>query len=500
MALARPPSVVHHRRAHAVRPYPFPHEMPYEESMTDVQDQTIATTTDTRAATMDKIVALCKRRGFVFPGSDIYGGLANTSDYGPLGVELKNNIKRLWWRTYVHLRRDMVGLDSGILMHPRVWEASGHVVNFTDPLVDCKTCKSRFRADHLVEEKLGVADAAGLSPDQLTSLIREANPPCPHCGNRTLTDARRFNMMFQTTIGPVSATGTQVYLRPETAQGIFVQYKNLLATQRQKLPFGVAQIGKVFRNEITPGNFIFRLLEFEQMEIEYFVKPDDGPAAFDEWLAAMWTWIRRLGLREECVRIREHGAEELSHYSTRTLDFEYLFPGTLGWRELYGLANRTDFDLRSHQEASGEDLRYFDQATNTRYLPHVIEPTFGVDRTFLTVLLDAYDEEQTVDVNGKPDTRVLLRLAPRLAPVKAAVLPLAKKPELTAVAAQLHTTLQDAIDGPVDYDETANIGKRYRRQDEIGTPFCITVDFDTLEDGAVTVRDRDTTAQQRIAI
>ncbi|MDQ4099178.1 MAG: glycine--tRNA ligase [Chloroflexota bacterium] len=468
--------------------------------MTTVEDQTAVTTSETRAATMEKIVALAKRRGFVFPGSDIYGGLANTWDYGPLGVELKRNIKRLWWRTFVHLRRDMVGLDAGILMHPRVWEASGHVVNFTDPLVDCKTCKSCFRADHFVEEKLSVADAAGMSPDQLTAIIREANPPCPTCGNRTLTDARRFNMMFQTTIGPVSETGTAVYLRPETAQGIFVQYKNLLATQRQKLPFGVAQIGKAFRNEITPGNFIFRLLELEQMEIEYFVKPENGPAAFDEWLAAMWAWVRTIGLRDDHIRIREHGADELSHYSSRTLDFEYLFPGSMGWRELYGLANRTDFDLRSHQEASGVDLRYFDQAENTRYLPHVIEPTFGVDRTFLTLLLDAYDEEQTVDVNGRPDTRVLLRLAPRLAPIKAAVLPLARKPELTTIAADLHATLQEQIDAPIDYDETANIGKRYRRQDEIGTPFCFTVDFDTLNDQAVTVRDRDTTEQQRIPL
>ncbi|MBA2278571.1 MAG: glycine--tRNA ligase [Chloroflexia bacterium] len=467
--------------------------------MIDVQNQTAPNTKD-RAATMDKIVALSKRRGFVFPGSDIYGGLANTWDYGPLGVELKNNIKRLWWRTFVHLRRDMVGLDAGILMHPRVWEASGHVVNFTDPLVDCKTCKARFRADHLVEERLGVVDAAEKSPDELTALIRAANSPCPNCGNRTLTDARRFNMMFQTTIGPVSETGTPVYLRPETAQGIFVQYKNLLATQRVKLPFGVGQIGKAFRNEITPGNFIFRVLELEQMEIEYFVKPEEGPAAFEAWLAEMHAWVALIGLRDDHVRVREHGKEELSHYSSRTLDFEYLFPGTMGWRELYGLANRTDFDLRSHQEASGEDLRYFDQAANTRYLPHVIEPTFGVDRTFLTVLLDAYDEEETVDVNGKPDTRVLLRLSPRLAPFKAAVLPLAKKPELTTVATSLFETLQAELDAPVGYDETANIGKRYRRQDEIGTPFCVTVDFDTLADQAVTIRDRDTTAQERIPI
>jgi glycyl-tRNA synthetase len=453
-----------------------------------------------RAATMEKIVALSKRRGFVFPGSDIYGGLANTWDFGPLGVELRNNIKQLWWKTFVQRRRDMVGLDSGILMHPRVWEASGHVVNFNDPLIDCRTCKARFRADHVLEEKLGITDAATKTPEEMSAILREANLACPNCGNRTLTDARQFNMMFSTSIGPVSETGTQVYLRPETAQGIFVQYKNILATSRQKLPFGVGQIGKSFRNEITPGNFVFRLLEFEQMEIEYFVKPEESAAQFESWLEAMQGWIDLIGLSPEHVRVREHDENERSFYSSRTVDFEYLFPGSMGWKELYGLANRTDYDLGRHQEVSGEDLRYFDQATNTRYLPHVIEPALGVDRTFLTVLLDAYDEEETVDVNGKPDTRVLLKLSPRLAPYKAAVLPLAKKPELTSVAWELFEQLQGATGALVDYDETANIGKRYRRQDEIGTPFCFTVDFDSLEDGAVTVRDRDTTAQERISI
>jgi glycyl-tRNA synthetase len=323
---------------------------------------------------------------------------------------------------------------------------------------------------------------------------------CPNCGNRTLTDARQFNMMFSTTIGPVSETGNKVFLRPETAQGIFVQYKNLLATSRQKLPFGVGQIGKAFRNEITPGNFIFRVLEFEQMEIEYFVKPDDAPGQFDAWVAAMQEWVDLIGLSPEHVRVREHSKEELSHYSTRTIDFEYNFPGSMGWKELYGLANRTDFDLRQHQEFSGEDLRYFDQAANDRYLPYVIEPTMGVDRTFITVMLDAYDEEETVDVNGKADTRVVLRISPRLAPYKAAVLPLAKKPELTSVAHDLYAQIQDATGAMIDYDETSNIGKRYRRQDEIGTPFCVTVDFDSLEDGAVTVRDRDTMAQERVSM
>jgi glycyl-tRNA synthetase len=453
-----------------------------------------------RPATMEKIVALSKRRGFVFPGSDIYGGLANTWDFGPLGVELKNNIKQLWWKTFIHKRRDMVGLDAGILMHPKVWEASGHVVNFNDPLVDCRTCRSRFRADHLLEQKLGLSNAEGMSPEEMSVLLREANLACPHCGNRTLTEARQFNMMFRTTIGPVSETGLEVYLRPETAQGIFVQYKNIMSSSRVKIPFGVGQIGKSFRNEITPGNFIFRVLEFEQMEIEYFFPPEEGDTYFEAMLEAMNEWTRLIGLNPEHLRVREHAQEKLSHYSTRTADIEYLFPGSLGWGELYGLANRTDFDLRSHQEASGVDLRYFDQANNVRYLPHVIEPTFGVERTFLTVLLDAYDEEETVDVNGKADIRVLLRLDPKIAPFKAAILPLAKKPELTSLAWSIYERVQDELGVLIDYDETANIGKRYRRQDEIGTPFCFTVDFESLEDHALTVRDRDTTAQERISI
>lgn len=454
----------------------------------------------TRAATMEKVAALCKRRGYVFPGSEIYGGLANTWDYGPLGVELKNNIKQLWWRTFVHRRRDIVGIDAGILMHPRVWEASGHVSGFSDPLVDCKTCRNRFRADHLIEEKLGI-HAEGKTIEEMTRLIQEANLPCPVCGNRTLTDARQFNLMFRTTIGPVEETGVQVYLRPETAQAMFVQFKNILATARVKLPFGIAQVGKGFRNEITPGNFIFRDIEFDMMEIEYFVRPEDGEAKFDEWLAAMRDWVRLIGLRDEHVRVREHSQEELSHYSSRTVDFEYDFPGSMGWKELYGLANRTDFDLSRHQEFSGEDLTYFDQERGgARYIPHVIEPTFGVERTMITVLLDAYDEEETVDVNGKPDTRVLLRLHPRIAPYKAAVLPLMKKPELAGVARDLFQRLEAETPYLVDYDESGNIGKRYRRQDEAGTPFCFTVDYETLDDNAVTVRDRDTTAQERIPL
>ena len=453
----------------------------------------------TRAASMDKIAALCKRRGFIFPGSEIYGGLANTWDFGPLGVELKNNVKALWWRTFVQRRRDIVGLDAGILMHPKVWEASGHVVNFNDPLVDCKTCKSRFRADHLIEDRLKI-NAEGKTPDEMSVILREANPPCPHCGNRTLTDARQFNMMFRTTIGPVEETGVQVYLRPETAQAMFVQYKNVLATARVKLPFGIGQIGKAFRNEITPGQFIFRDIEFDQMEIEYFVKPEDGAAQFESWLEAMRRWVELIGLSAENVRIREHEAAELSHYSSRTVDFEYRFPEPMGWKELYGLANRTDFDLKQHQEHSGEDLRYFEQETGDRFLPHVIEPTFGVERTLLVLLLDAYDEEETTDVNGKADTRVLLRLSPRVAPIKAAILPLMKRPELTEIARELFATVERETGYLVDYDETANIGKRYRRQDEIGTPFCLTVDYDTLNDASVTVRDRDTTDQHRLPI
>jgi glycyl-tRNA synthetase len=452
-----------------------------------------------RVVTMDKVAALCKRRGFIFPGSDIYGGLANTWDYGPLGVELKRNVKDLWWRTFVHQRRDIVGIDAGILMHPRVWEASGHVEGFNDPLVDCRTCKSRLRADHIIADRLG-QHVEGMSPAQMSEIIRDAKLKCPVCGNATLTDARQFNMMFRTTIGPLEETGTEVYLRPETAQAMFVQYKNILATGRVKVPFGIAQIGKAFRNEITPGNFIFRLLEFEQMEIEYFVKPDEAAESFETWVAAMEAWLRLIGVRESFLRIREHGADELSHYSSRTIDFEYEFPGTMGWRELYGLANRTDFDLTRHQAASGEDLQYFDQAENRRYIPYVIEPTFGVDRTCLTLLIDAYDEEETIDVNGKPDTRVVLRLNPRVAPYKAAVLPLMKKPELTPPARALFDSLTAESRWLIDYDETGNIGKRYRRQDEIGTPFCFTIDFETLDDNSVTVRHRDNMSQERLAI
>jgi len=448
---------------------------------------------------MEKVAALCKRRGFVFPGSDIYGGLANTWDYGPLGAELKRNVKELWWRMFVHGRRDVVGLDGGILMHPRVWEASGHVEGFNDLLVDCRTCKSRFRGHHLIDERLG-EHAAGQSPAEVTAMMAAAGLKCRVCGNATLTEARQFNMMFRTTIGPIEETGTVVYLRPETAQAMFVQYENVVATGRVKVPFGIAQIGKAFRNEITPGNFIFRLLEFEQMEIEYFTRPDEAAEAFEVWLQAMQEWLDHIGVKGDFVRVREHAADELSHYSSRTVDFEYQFPGSMGWRELYGLANRTDFDLTQHQNASGQDLQYFDQAENRKDIPYVIEPTFGVDRTILTLLIDAYDEEATADVNGKADVRTVLRLHPRVAPYKAAVLPLLKKPELVAPAQELFDAIRAETGALIEYDESGNIGKRYRRQDEIGTPFCFTIDFDTLEDATVTVRHRDDMSQERIPL
>ena len=444
---------------------------------------------------MDTIGALAKRRGFVYQGSDIYGGLANTWDFGPLGVELRNNIKREWWRMFVQQRRDMVGLDGGILMNARVWQASGHVENFTDPLIDCRSCRNRFRADHLIETKSG-ASVEGATPEELTRVIEELGVNCPVCGKRDWTVARRFNLMFQTHIGPVAEEGTRVYLRPETAQAIFVQYKNILQTMRVKLPFGVAQIGKAFRNEITPGNFIFRLLEFEQMEIEYFIRPEGWETCFEEWLAAQQQWLAGIGIKSENLRLAEHPKEKLSHYSKRTVDIEYRFP--FGWGELYGLAYRTDFDLSQHQTHSGEDLTYFDQETGERFLPHVIEPTFGVDRTLLVALLDAYDEEETRDINGKPYTRVVLRLHPRLAPYKAAVLPLMKKPELTVVADDVARDLAALL--PIEHDVTGGIGKRYRRQDEIGTPFCVTIDYDTLEDRTVTVRERDSMAQERVPV
>lgn len=444
---------------------------------------------------MDTIVALAKRRGFVFPGSEIYGGLANTWDYGPLGAELRRNIKNAWWYFFVQLRRDIVGLDGSILLHPRAWEASGHVDEFNDPLIDCRNCQTRYRADTLIEELLG-RSVEGATTDEMTRIIREANLACPVCGQRDWTEVRQFNLMFRTFLGPVEASGTHAFLRPETAQAIFLDYRNVLQSSRVKIPFGIAQIGKAFRNEITPGNFIFRLLEFEQMEIEYFIRPEGWEPIFDEWLQQMQAFFRFIGLGEARLRQREHGPEELSHYSKRTVDFEFEFP--FGWKELCGLAYRTDFDLRRHQEYSGVDLTYFDQATGERFLPHVVEPTMGVERLMLALMVDAYHEEDAVDVAGKPYRRVVLRFHPRMAPYKAAVLPLMKKPELVAKANEVWDLLRPEF--PTDYDETQSIGRRYRRQDEIGTPFCVTIDYDTLEDDSVTIRDRDSMEQVRVPI
>jgi glycyl-tRNA synthetase len=428
----------------------------------------------TDVVTMDKIVSLCKRRGFVFPSSEIYGGLGSTYDYGHYGVLLKNAVKNAWWAAML-ARDDVVALDSAILQHPRVWEASGHVAGFTDPLVDCRTCKQRFRADHL---------------DQLACGRKPSKHPgeTPECD---LTEARHFNLMFETTVGPVKDAGATAYLRPETAQGIFVNFKNVLQFSRKKPPFGIAQIGKSFRNEITPGNFIFRTREFEQMEMEFFVPPADADRWFQHWIDERYGWYTGLGIRPDHLRVRVHDADELSHYSSATSDIEYLYP--IGWSELEGVANRGDFDLRQHAQHSGEKLEYVDSATGARYVPHVIEPAAGADRALLAFLVDAYDEEE---VEG--DTRVVLRLHPRLAPVKAAVLPLVRKDGQPELARELFDALR--VTAQCEYDEGGSIGKRYRRQDEIGTPWCITIDHQSLEDRTVTVRDRDSLAQDRVPI
>jgi len=447
------------------------------------------------AVTLEALASLCKRRGFVFAGSELYGGLANTFDFGPLGVELRNNIKQAWWQHFVRERPDIVGLDGGILMSPRVWEASGHVDEFNDPMTDCRECRNRYRADTLIEDTLGTS-AESMTHAEMSKVIQETPIACPNCGKVSWTPVRAFNMMFRTQIGVVDETATTIYMRPETAQAIFVQYKNVMQSSRVKIPFGIAQIGKVFRNEITPGNFIFRLLEFEQMEIEYFIEPEGWEPVFESWLDEQEKFVYSLGVRPDRIRRREHVAEELSHYSKRTVDLEYLYP--IGWKELTGLAYRYDFDLNQHQQASGEDLTYFDQANNRRYLPHVVEPTMGVDRLMLMVLCDAYEEEETVDAKGEPATRVVMRLHPRIAPYQVAVLPLSKKPELSAVAEPIFAELRKRFS--CEYDETQAIGRRYRRQDEIGTPFCVTVDFDSLEDNAVTVRERDSMEQVRVPI
>jgi glycyl-tRNA synthetase len=445
---------------------------------------------------MEKVVSLCKRRGFVFPGSEIYGGLANTWDLGPLGVELKNNIQQAWWNFFVRSRKDMVGIDAAILMNPKVWESSGHVANFNDAQVDCKACKKRFRADHLVEDALENVKVEGLSPADLSKLIQENNIKCPECGEKQFTDVRQFNLLFQTHIGPTSSDNAPVYLRGEIAQGMFVNFKNVQTTTRKKIPFGIAAAGKAFRNEITPGNFIFRTLEFDLMEFEYFIKEEMWQDKFEYWLTEMHKWLEVVGLKKENTRVREHEQKELSHYSKRTVDIEYKTP--FGWKELYGLAYRTNFDLTNHTKASGEDMSYFDQETNEKYIPHVLEPTFGLSRTILMVLLDAYTEEEVKEGSEGNETRIVLKLKPSIAPFKAAILPLMKKEELVAKADEIFNTLSNKF--ALDYDVSGSIGKRYRRQDEIGTPYAITIDFDTLKDDSVTVRDRDTLKQDRIKI
>lgn len=444
--------------------------------------------------TMEKIISLAKRRGYVFPGSDIYGGLANSWDYGPLGVELKNNIKKLWWKSFVSARLDVVGLDSAILMNPDIWKASGHLAGFSDPLMDCKKCKVRHRADKLIEEKLEslgreVSEAAGLDHLALKGMIDELGIDCPKCGAHDYTDIREFNLMFKTFQGVTEDQSSVVYLRPETAQGIFVNFKHLTNTSRKRIPFGVAQIGKAFRNEITPGNFTFRTREFEQMEMEYFCKPEASLEAHEYWKTFCMAWLKDLGMQDELLRLRDHNDDELSHYSDATSDIEFQFP--FGWGELWGIAHRGDFDLTQHQEHSKKDLSYHDPVTNEKYLPHVIEPSLGADRVALAFLLSAY-EEQTIG----EDTRVVLKLHPKLAPVKVAVLPLSKK--LNESAMKIFELL--APHWPCDFDESQSIGKRYRRQDEVGTPYCITYDFDSEDDQAVTVRERDSMEQERIQI
>ena len=431
-------------------------------------------TTSNPELQFETLVSLCKRRGFVFPSSEIYGGIGGFWDYGPLGVELKNNIKRLWWSAMVQERDDVVGIDASIIMNPRVWEASGHVATFTDPMVDCKNCKHRFRADHLESDV------------------------CPDCGAKgQFTEARPFNLMFRTYVGPVEETASQVYLRPETAQAMFTNFENVVTSTRRKLPFGIAQIGRSFRNEITPGNFIFRLREFEVMEMEFFCKPGTDEHWHQHWLEERLAWFKRLGVREENLRLREHEKDELSHYSKATYDIEYHY-AALGWSELEGIANRTDFDLSAHAKAAGKALTYFDEETNEHIVPYVIEPAVGVDRTFLVLLYDAYREEEAPTASGGTETRNYLKLHPSVAPVKVAVLPLSRNEKLGPVSRDVHKRLRPHF--MTQFDDAQSIGRRYRRQDEIGTPLCVTIDFDTLDDNAVTIRERDSMAQTRVRL
>ena len=448
--------------------------------------------------TMDKIVALCKTRGFIFPGSEIYGGLANTWDYGPLGVELKNNVKKAWWKKFVQENKYNVGLDAAILMNPQTWVASGHLAGFSDPLMDCRECHERFRADKLIEDWCAENGYTlekpidAFSQAEMKDFVEEHNIPCPTCGKHNFTDIRQFNLMFKTFQGVTEDAKNTVYLRPETAQGIFTNFVSVQRTTRKKLPFGIAQIGKSVRNEITPGNFIFRVREFEQMELEFFCKPGTDLEWFNYWRSFCRDWLLAIGLKEENIRLRDHDPEELCFYSKATTDFEFLFP--FGWGELWGVADRTDYDLTQHQTVSGKDLTYFDQETNEHYIPYVVEPSLGVERTVLSVLCDAYDEE-VIDAE-KNDTRVVMHLHPALAPFKAAVLPLSKK--LSDKADEIYCELSKYFS--VDFDEAGSIGKRYRRQDEVGTPLCITYDFESENDGCVTVRDRDSMEQVRIPI
>ena len=460
---------------------------------------------DNSLKTMDKIVALCKNRGFVYAGSEIYGGLANTWDYGPLGVEMKQNIKDAWRKKFIQENKYNVGLDSAILMNPQTWVASGHLGGFSDPLMDCKQCHTRHRADKLIEDYVfanGLDDnPAGWDDQQLMDYIKEHNIACPDCGAHDFTDIRKFNLMFKTFQGVTEDSKSELYLRPETAQGIFVNFENIQRTTRRKVPFGVAQIGKSFRNEITPGNFIFRVREFEQMELEFFCKPGTDLEWFEYWRAFCRDWLYSLNIKPENLRLRDHDPEELCFYSKATTDFEYLFP--FGWGELWGVADRTDYDLTQHSNVSGQTLDYFDPETNERYIPYVIEPSLGVERLFLTLLVEAYDEEVVgQDKKGNDDVRTVMRFHPAIAPYKAAVLPLSKKLDEQATAFYEELSKQFVV----DYDVTGSIGKRYRRQDEIGTPYCITIDFDTVgdpekgiePDHCVTIRDRDTMEQVRI--
>ena len=448
--------------------------------------------------TMDKLTALAKNRGYIYPGSEIYGGLANTWDYGPLGVELKNNIKKAWMRKFVQESRLNVGLDAAILMNPQTWVASGHVGGFSDPLIDCKSCKSRFRADQLIEnylkEKGESIQCDGWDNEKLEAFIIDNKIPCPDCGKTDFTGIRKFNLMFKTFQGVTEDTSAEIYMRPETAQGIFVNFKNVQRTSRKKIPFGIAQVGKAFRNEITPGNFIFRTREFEQMELEFFCKPGTELDWFAYWKDYCYNFLKNLGLKEESMRFRDHDPAELAHYSNATSDIEFEFP--FGWGELWGVASRTDFDLNAHMTHSGQDMNYLDPETNEKYVPYVIEPSVGVERMLLSFLVDAYDEEVLTDDSGKEDVRTVLRLHPALAPYKVAVLPLSKK--LEEVALPLYEELSKYF--MVEYDASGSIGKRYRREDEIGTPFCICVDFETEEQQSVTIRDRDTMEQVRVPL